>query len=855
MKIRHILVAIAATLSCEMQAQTMLPYQNPALSHEERARDLCPRLTLEEKTKLMMDRSQEIKHLGINRFEWWNEALHGVGRNGIATVYPITMCMASSWNDQLLLDVFTSVGDELRAKNTMARKNGSLDRYRGNSVWTPNINIFRDPRWGRGQETYGEDPYLTAKMGLAVVRGLQGPEGSKYYKNLACAKHFAIHSGPEWNRHSFNVENIPARDLWETYLPAFEVLVKQGNVREVMCAYQRWDGDPCCGSNKLLRQILRDEWKFDGLVVSDCGAINDFYVKGRHETSPNAQSATATAILSGTDVECGSVYKNIPKAVKEGLIKESEIDESVVKLLTARFSLGDFDSDEIVEWTKIPESIIACEKHKNQALEMTRQGIVLLQNRSKVLPLKKDAKVVVVGPNAQNEMMMWGNYSGVPTETITLYKGIKALCPKADYVAGAGFCHNETMESCFDRVFTTDGKKGMRGTYWNNEEMKGAPAAVVTYEKPINLNNGGATVFAPGVELDNFSARYEGVFRPEKSEKLIVTCNADDRMRIIISGDTLSNDWRSRQRVNLWNKEISFEAGKEYPITIEYLQVDNYAAMQFDISRKIVMTPEEMVRKTAGYDYVVFCGGISPQLEGEEMKVSEPGFKGGDRTSIELPQAQRDMVKALSEAGREVIFVNCSGSAVALAPESARCNAILQAWYGGEKGGQALAEILFGDVNPSGKLPVTFYKDDSQLPDFLDYTMKNRTYRYFTGEPLWAFGHGLSYTDFEISSPKYDRKKQIVSVSVENKGQMAGDEVVQVYLRRADDADGPLKTLRAYQRVSLKAGEKKVVEIPFSEEQTKWWDAESNTVRAVSGQYELLIGNSSDRVQKINIKL
>ena len=327
MKLQSFLIAAALTISCGVKAQTMLPYNNPLLSAEERAKDLCSRLTLEEKTKLMMDRSQEIKRLGISRFEWWNEALHGVGRNGTATVFPITMCMASSWNDALLLDVFTSVSDELRAKNTIARKNNTLARYRGNSVWTPNINIFRDPRWGRGQETYGEDPYLTARMGLAVVRGLQGPEGSKYYKNLACAKHFAIHSGPEWNRHYFNVENIPARDLWETYLPAFKTLVEEGNVREVMCAYQRWDGDPCCGSNKLLRQILRDEWKFDGLVVSDCGAINDFYVPGRHEVSPNAQAASAKAVLAGTDVECGSVYNKLPQAVKEGLITEAQIDE------------------------------------------------------------------------------------------------------------------------------------------------------------------------------------------------------------------------------------------------------------------------------------------------------------------------------------------------------------------------------------------------------------------------------------------------------------------------------------------------------------------------------------------------
>lgn len=852
MKISRSLVSLL-TFMCTItsNAQEKFPYQNPNLTPIERAKDLCSRLTLEEKAQLMMDRSREIKRMNIPEFQWWNEALHGVGRNGTATVYPITMCMASSFNDALLWRVFTSVSDELRAKNTIARHNGTLARYRGNSVWTPNINIFRDPRWGRGQETYGEDPYLTTRMGLAVVRGLQGPEGSKYYKNLACAKHFAVHSGPEWNRHSFNVENVPIRDLWETYLPAFKSLVQEGNVREVMCAYQRIDGDPCCGSDRYLRQILRDEWKFDGLVVSDCGAIDDFWRKGRHEVSKDAASASAKAVLTGTDVECGSNYFKLPQAVKEGLITEAQIDESVIKLLEGRFSLGDFDDDELVEWTKIPASCIASNEHKQQALDMARQGIILLQNRNNILPLSKNAKIAVVGPNADNDLMMWGNYNGFPTETITILQGIKNIGSDTNinYIAGSGYCHNESDISFIPDMTAPDGSKGMKATYWNNEDMTGNIAATASYTNTINLNNGGATVFAPGVELDNFSAKYEGTLTAKTTEELSIACNADGRLRIIVAGDTLYNGWRYRGSINRRNSKLKVEEGKQYPITIEYSHSTSYATFKFDISRKVVTSPEEIVKKTEGYDAVIFCGGISPQLEGEEMRVNEVGFKGGDRTSIELPQAQRDIIKALADAGRKIIFVNCSGSAMGLTPEKKVCDGMIQAWYAGEKGGQAIAEIIFGDVNPSGKLPITFYKDDSQLPDFLDYSMANRTYRYFKGEPLWAFGHGLSYTTFSITQPKYDAKKEILTVNLANTGSKDGDEVVQVYIKRIGDNNGPIKTLRAFKRVSTKAGEKQQIAIELPKKNFECFDESTNTMRVIPGKYEILVGNASDDPQ------
>lgn len=846
-----VLTAIAAL------AQTMLPYQNPNLTSQQRAEDLCSRLTIEEKAQIMIDVSKEVKRMGIPHFDWWNEALHGVGRNGYATVFPITMSMASSWNDALLHRVFTAVSDELRAKNNEAIRSNTLARYRGVSIWTPNINIFRDPRWGRGQETYGEDPYLTTKMGLAVVRGLQGPEGSKYYKTLACAKHFAVHSGPEWNRHYFNVEDVPARDLWETYLPAFKSLVQEGNVREVMCAYQRIDGDPCCGSNRYLRQILRDEWKFDGLVVSDCGAIDDFWKPGRHGVSEDAKAASAKAVLSGTDVECGSNYRQLPEAVKAGLITEAQIDESVVKLLKARFEVGDFDGEELVEWKKIGMDVVASPEHKQLALDMARQGIVLMQNRNGLLPLSKQSKVAVVGPNATNVVMLWGNYSGYATENQSILDAIRSKAADVKFINGCDYCHNESMVSRFNEIFTPEGEQGLRGTYWNNTTMNGDPVTSIVYTNSLNMNNGGATVFAPGVELENFSACYEGVLRPSRTENLVMTATADDRIRIIFDGDTICDIWKSRQRVQHWSKDIKVEAGKEYAIKVDYMQGDTYAQLTLDLGAKEITTPQDVVNQTSDCDVVLFVGGIAPTLEGEEMKVNEPGFKGGDRTSIELPQSQRDIIAALAKAGKRIVFVNCSGSAIALTPEAEACDAIVQAWYGGEKGPQALAEVLFGDVNPSGKLPITFYKDDSQLPDFLDYTMANRTYRYFNGKPLWAFGHGLSYTSFEIGKPKYDKKNGKLTLNVKNTGSREGAEVVQVYIRRVADVAGPLKSLRAYQRVNLNAGESKQMSIDLKRNQFECWDESSNTMRVMPGKYEIMVGNASDdaNMQTISVSL
>ena len=854
---KQLITTLVTLITLGAGAQNMLPYQNPNLSPEERADDLISRLTIEEKTALMMDQSPAIERLGIPSFQWWNEALHGVGRNGYTTVFPITMGMAASWDDALLYRCFDAVSDEARIKNAQAKSKNEMNRYQGLSFWTPNINIFRDPRWGRGQETYGEDPYLTSRMGVAVVNGLQGRKDSKYMKLLACAKHYAVHSGPEWNRHSFNIENLPERDLWETYLPAFKALVDEANVAEVMCAYQRIDGDPCCGNKRYLQRILRDEWGYKGLVVSDCGAISDFHRKDCHGVSETPAIAAGTAIIAGTDVECGSVYKNIPKALKNGDLTMDAIDKSLKRLLTARIKLGDFDNDKLVEWTKIPHDRLCSDKHNALAYEMAQKSIVLLQNRNNILPLKKEGvNIAVMGPNANDSVMQWRNYSGYPIHTVTILDGIEKKLRgygSVKYVDGCGHVSNTVRESRFAALTTPDGRAGMEACYWNNTKMEGKQAATATYTNAINLNNGGNTAFAAGVELDNFSGRYKALFKAQKDEEVTFELEADDGYRIIINGDTLRDRFKQAHGVQKWSKTYKVKAGEKYDIQIDYIQIFGMAHMKFDVFTNKVKSVEDILKEISDADYVVFAGGISPRLEGEEMKVDAYGFKGGDRTDIQLPQCQRDLIKAISEAGKKIIYVNCSGSAIALVPETSTCQAIMQAWYPGEKGGDAVADVIFGDYNPSGKLPITFYRSVDDLPDFLDYTMKNRTYRYFTGKPLWNFGYGLSYTTFSFGKPSY--KNGIISVDVSNTGRVDGDEVVQVYLRHTKDNDGPTKSLRGFKRVNIKAGETKRVEIDMPKESFETWDASTNTMRVVGGEYDIMVGNSSIDADLKHIKV
>ncbi|WP_373749096.1 xylan 1,4-beta-xylosidase, partial [Bacteroides heparinolyticus] len=768
---KKVLLFVVCVLCALLVKAEKEPYRNPDLSSTERAKDLLSRLTLEEKAQLMCDVSEAIPRLGIKKFNWWSEALHGVANQGNVTVFPEPIGMAASFNEDLLFRIFTATSDEMRAKYNERMRNGQEDeRFHSLSVWTPNVNIFRDPRWGRGQETYGEDPYLTSQMGIAVVKGLQGPENEKYRKLLACAKHYAVHSGPEWSRHSANLNNVSPRDLWETYLPAFKALVQKADVREVMCAYQRLDDDPCCGNSRLLQQILRDEWGFKYMVVSDCGAISDFWTS--HKSSSTAMHAAAKGVLAGTDVECGFgyAYTELPKAVKQGLISEEEIDKHVLRLLEGRFELGEMDDPSLVSWSKIPASVINCDAHKELALEMSRQTMTLLQNKNNVLPLSKSAgKIAVIGPNADEKAMLWGNYNGTPNRTVTILDGIRGKLGKnkVTYLRGCDLVNNRILESYLDQC-GIDGRPGIKATFWNNPDRAGEPVSSLRTTRPINVTTYGQHTFGPGVNLEKFSAKYETVFRPKESGEVLLSMEGCSYFELFVNGESMRKErtWRTTDTRTL----LQVEKGKEYKIEILYAQVENWAAnLKFNLGKETDIDYGQSIARLKGIETVVFVGGISPQLEGEEMPVELPGFKGGDRTDIELPAVQRNFLKALKEAGKKVILVNCSGSAIALLPETESCDAILQAWYGGELGGEAVADVLFGDYNPSGKLPVTFYKSSDQLPDYEDYSMKGRTYRYMS-DALIPFRYGLSYTDLSFFEARANKVKRTLIVPVCNTG-------------------------------------------------------------------------------------
>ena len=848
---RKTLIVTLLTVSLGMQAQ-VLPYQNPSLSAKERAKDLCSRLTLEEKAKLMLDESPAIPRLGIKKFFWWSEALHGAANMGNVTVFPEPIAMAASWNPGLVYKVFDAASTEFRAQynHRMHDLKGEDEKFHSLSVWTPNVNIFRDPRWGRGQETYGEDPYLTSVMGVQVVKGLQGPEDAKYRKLWACAKHYAVHSGPEYTRHTANLTDVSPRDMWETYMPAFKTLVQDAKVREVMCAYQRLDDDPCCGSQRLLQQILRDEWGFEYLVVSDCGAVSDFYES--HKSSSDATHASAKATIAGTDVECGYgyAYRSIPEAVKRGFMTEAEVDKHVIRLLEGRFDLGEMDDPSLVEWSKIPYSAMSTKESANLSLDMARQSIVLLKNSDSVLPLKKNSeKIAVIGPNADNTPMMWGNYNGQPNHTITILDGIKAKQKKLFYAPGCDLTYDKVLESLLGSLCSFEGKKGIKGTFWNNRKMEGKPVTTQYYTQPLAVTTFGMHNFAPGVQLEDFSAKYETVFTPNEAGEYVVNVDGCGQFELYLNGERQFHHriWRTTPN----HIVINAEKGKSYNIEVRFSHVPTYNAnLAINIAKEYPIDYQTIINQLKGINKVIFVGGISPALEGEEMPVDIDGFKGGDRTHIELPKVQRDFLKALKDAGKTIIFVNCSGSCIALEPEIKTCDAIVQAWYPGQEGGTAVADVLFGDYTPSGKLPVTFYKNSNQLPDYEDYSMKGRTYRYFT-DALFPFGYGLSYTNFEITKAGVEKNGTnptdwTLTTEVANTGKRDGAEVVQVYIRNLQDADGPLKTLRGFERINVKAGGTATATIQLNKQSFEFWDAESNTMRVKPGKYEILVGTSSD---------
>lgn len=830
------------------------PYQNPALSSDDRAKDLLSRLTLEEKASLMFDQSPAIPRLGIKKFNWWSEALHGLANNDNVTVFPEPVGMAASFDDTLVYKIFNATSDEVRAKYHDALRSGKENRrFLSLSVWTPNVNIFRDPRWGRGQETYGEDPYLTSRMGVSVVKGLQGPTNAKYRKLLACAKHYAVHSGPEWSRHTLNLNNINPRDLWETYLPAFKSLVQDADVRQVMCAYQRLDDEPCCGNSRLLQTILREEWGFKYVVVSDCGAVTDFFTS--HKTSSDATHASAKAVLAGTDVECvwqGYAYEKLPEAVAKGLITEKEIDSHLLKVLIGRFDLGDFDDNAIVPWANIPMSIVNNDDHRKLALDMALESMTLLQNKNNALPLKKSTKkIAVVGPNADNEPMLWGNYNGKPARTISILNGIKSKLPANSvvYDKACDLVENKVTQSYFSKA-TAAGKQGFKATYWNNRERSGDIVITDQISNPFKITTAGDHEFAPGVKLVGFSAKYETEFLAPETEEIVFKAGATGYFELFVNGKSLVqyNNWRTLPSRIAYN----VEKGKTYQIEIRYAQLNNWQAnLEFDFGKELDIDFAALINKLKGIDVVVFVGGLSTLLEGEEMPVNFPGFKDGDRTDIELPLVQRNCLKALKAAGKKIIFVNCSGSAIGMVSETQSCDAILQAWYAGESGGQAVADVLFGDYNPSGKLPITFYKDTTQLTDFEDYSMKGRTYRYMTTEPLFPFGYGLSYTSFTIGNAQLSnaqiRKDENLSITipVSNTGKRHGTEIVQLYVKKVNDTNGAIKTLRGFKRTEVGIGKTVNAVIDLTPSAFEFYNDKTLKMDVTAGDYELWYGNSS----------
>jgi beta-glucosidase len=839
---------ISISTTCLSQ-QVSYPFQNPSLSFEERVNDLVSRMTLEEKVAQMLNAAPAIPRLGVPAYDWWNEVLHGVARSPYrVTSYPQAIAMAATFDTNSIKLMANYSAMEGRAIYNKANEQGRTgQRYVGLTYWTPNINIFRDPRWGRGQETYGEDPFLTATMGRAFVRGLQGDD-PKYLLAAACAKHYAVHSGPEPIRHSFNVS--PALyDLWNTYLPAFQELVTGAHVAGVMCAYNAFNEQPCCGSDILMVDILRNKWKFTGYVTSDCGAIDDFF--RFHKTHPNALAAAADAVLHGTDVECGnSAYKTLVQGVKDGKISEQQIDVSVKRLFMIRFRLGMFDPPSMVKYASTAESTLESPEHKAHALKMAQQSIVLLRNENNTLPLKKTIKkVAILGPNADNPIAILGNYNGVPSQIVTALQGIKDKLGggvQVVYEKAVNFT-NDTLVAYDDisAQCTWQGQKGFLAEYFNNRDVKGEPIAK-RMEQDINHNWQEASQVIDTLKAINFSARYSTNFTAATSGNVTFELDGDDGYRFLIDDKEVINAW-TRNRWGARSYQLNVEANKTYKLVVEYFQGDGKASVKFRAGRLAKTDFSSVANRVKDADAIVFVGGISPQLEGEEMRVNFPGFDGGDRTSIMLPAVQTELMKALKATGKPVVFVMMTGSAVALPWESQNIPAIINAWYGGQSAGTAIADVLFGDYNPAGRLPVTFYKSDSDLPSFTDYSMKNRTYRYFAGQPLYGFGYGLSYTTFaydQLKLPASTAKGKTVSVSVQvkNTGKRDGEEVVQLYVSSQEKNNNvPLKSLKGFQRIFLKAGESKIIQFNLAPEALSIND-DSGSPKEFTGKVVISVG-------------
>ena len=826
-----------------------LPHQNPDLPLDERVEDLIGRMTLEEKVSQTLYNAAAIERLGIPEYNWWNEALHGVARAGRATVFPQAIGLAATWDTDLMFRVATAISDEARAKYHESVRKGRRGIYEGLTFWSPNINIFRDPRWGRGMETFGEDPYLTGRLAVEFVRGMQGDDPT-YLKTVATPKHYAVHSGPEPDRHTFDAV-VDERDLRETYLPAFRASIVEGGAESVMCAYNRFRGDACCGSDELLQQILRDEWGFGGYVVSDCWAIMDIY--NTHRVVETAPEAAAMGVASGTDLNCGVTYDSLAVAVRRGLLDEEQLDTSLRRLFRARFRLGMFDPPERVPYASIPYSVNDSEAHGKLALETTRKSIVLLKNEGGLLPLdRKLGTIAVIGPNADDVDVLLGNYNGIPSDPVTPLEGIRDKVSSsttvlyargtdvAENMPSLGVVSSTALHSEYDGVRVS----GLKGEYFANSRLEGEPFAIRT--DPTLDFNWWDEAPLEGIPADSFSVRWTGTLVAAVSGRYAFGVRVFGSARLYLDGSRLL-EFSDRHVVFARWVDVRLEAGVPHDIRVEYQTRRADAVVQLVWAKPESNVREEALEAARRADAVVMVMGLSPRLEGEEMRVEVPGFEGGDRIDIGLPAPQRELMEAVVATGKPVVLILLNGSALSATWAAENVPAIVEAWYPGQAAGPAIADVLFGDYNPAGRLPVTFYSSVDQLPPFSDYGMEGRTYRYFHGEPLFPFGHGMSYTTFAYDNLMIPARIEagedvLLSVDVENTGPMDGDEVVQLYLTDVEaSVPVPIRSLQGVRRVFVRSGERKTVSFTLTPRQISLID--SNWERVVEpGVFEVSVG-------------
>jgi beta-glucosidase len=838
--------SMASASSAALPPQVSLEGDDPSLTAEQRAAALVSRMTLEEKAAQLGHAAPAIPRLHVPQYNWWNEGLHGVARAGVATVFPQAIGMAATWDVPLIQQTADAIATEFRAKYVEnVKPDGGTEQYRGLTVWSPNVNIFRDPRWGRGQETYGEDPYLTSRLGVAFVHGLQGKD-PRYLATVATPKHFAVHSGPESNRHKEDVEVSP-HDLHDTYLPAFRAAIVEGKARSVMCAYNAVDGVPACASEALLDRYLRKSWGFDGFVVTDCGAAANIYRPDALHFSPTPEAGVSAGFKAGMDLICGD-YRNrmttdapaIVAAVQQGLLPEAVIDRSLQRLFAGRFALGLFDPPSQVPFSKITPQDYDTPAHHQLSLRVAQASLVLLKNENKLLPLATPPRAIaVIGPNSDSVEALIGNYNGVPSQPITVLEGIRRRFPQSRVIHAQGIGLTGPMETsipvaalCPD---ATCSARGLRGEFFDNPELAGAPIRTETGEAALAWSERRAT-----------SVRWTGTLTAPETGQYQFGFISNQGYRIWVDDQLIANDWSQRDAPAAAGGKIRLEAQRSYSIKLEASQWGQRGNQRLVWSLPSY-TGDDAVAAARDADVVIMVAGLSARIEGEELRFTAPGFKGGDRTSLDLPAPQQDLLQRVAAVGKPVVLVLMNGSAMAVNWADRHLPAIVQAWYPGGEGGAAIAALLAGDFSPAGRLPVTFYESVDQLPPFNDYSMKRRTYRYFDGQPLYPFGFGKSFTTFayqnaRVSSSRITATDTLtVSADVTNTGAMPSDEVAQLYLTHAAVAGAPRRTLQGFQRIHLAPGERKAVEFTLRDRSLSVVDAQGKR-KIVPGKIDVWVG-------------